>query len=355
MLDIAIVGGGLTGLSLAKTLEQIGFDCRLFEARDRLGGRILSRPCKVSAIPVDLGPAWFWPQTAIVELVAELGLSTFPQRADGTVWVLTDPNQQPQKLENQMLQAGAQRIAGGMARLADALAASLPEDRVVLSSALTGLQDKGTHVEMIFRTPSGEMLQTVRHIALAMPPRLIEEHILFSPALPNTVERALLNRPTWMAQQAKAVVTYGNLADFRASVGSRNAFVHHEQAVLREVFDASSTVEGEAALGGFVALPAAERVRFRVGLETLISSQLVQLFGPALEAGTLHYQDWATERFTRSSLDRREDAPVHSHEGDPHLRAGLWDGTLWFAGTEFAEQHAGHLEGALIDAARVAE
>lgn len=116
MLDnIAIVGGGLTGLALAKTLEQRGFDYSLFEARDRLGGRILSRQCLVPDISVDLGPTWYWSRTqaAMVKLVEEVGLTTFPQCDDGTVWVLTDPNERPQKLEDEMLHAGARRLPEG--------------------------------------------------------------------------------------------------------------------------------------------------------------------------------------------------------------------------------------------------
>jgi monoamine oxidase len=356
MLDIAIVGAGLTGLSVAKTLEQGGFDYSVFEARARVGGRVLSRQCQVSAISVDLGPTWYWPETqpAITRLVSELGLTAFPQRDDGTVWVLTDPNQKPKKLENETLHGGALRIAGGMARLTDALANTLPSSRIALSNVLTSLRDLNTHVEIAFDTPDGEVMCTARGVVLAMPPRLIEEHIFFNPELPDRVQKALLGRPTWMARQAKAIAVYGEANEFRETVGSGNAFVHHEQAVLNEVFDASSLDDTVSALGGFLALPPMGRARFREGLEMLITSQFVQLFGPALEAGTLHYQDWAAEPFTCASLDRREDAGSSElHRSDPDLRTGLWGGKLWFAGTEFAAQHTGYLEGALIDAERV--
>src|SRR5208283_6249171 len=107
------------------------------------------------------------------------------------------------------------------------------------------------------------------------------------PALPDKVQRALMARPTWMARHAKAVVVYGDTPSFRERVGSGNAFVHHEQAVLSEVFDASG-MDGEvAALGGFLALPPPERARFREGMGMLITSQLVQLFGPRFESGIL--------------------------------------------------------------------
>jgi monoamine oxidase len=357
MMDIAIVGGGMTGLALAKTLEEKGFDYSLFEAQNRLGGRVLSGHCLVPDISVDLAPTWYWPQTQplMAKLVSALGLTTFAQYDDGTVWVLTDPNEKPQKLENEMLHADALRIAGGMGRLVEAIASRLRPSRIRLSNSLISLRDMGTHMEMLFATPAGEIERTARQVVLAMPPRLIEEHIFFSPSLPEKVQRALLARPTWMARQAKAVVVYSDASGFRERVGSGNAFVHHEQAVLSEVFDASSMGGDVAALGGFLALTPTDRARFREGLEMLVTSQFVQLFGPGFESGILHYQDWANEPFTCSSLDRRENSvSTYAHAGDPCLRNGLWDGKLWFAGAEFAARQAGYLEGALIDAGRIA-
>ncbi|MEM6792237.1 MAG: FAD-dependent oxidoreductase [Myxococcota bacterium] len=54
-----IVGGGLSGLSLAERLEARGHDYRLLQARDRFGGRIMTKWRDGAAF--DLGPAWFWP------------------------------------------------------------------------------------------------------------------------------------------------------------------------------------------------------------------------------------------------------------------------------------------------------
>ena len=62
MLDVAIVGGGLCGLALAHSLQARGSDWRLFEARSRLGGRVLTAE-DVDGTPVDLGATWYWPAT----------------------------------------------------------------------------------------------------------------------------------------------------------------------------------------------------------------------------------------------------------------------------------------------------
>ena len=50
---IAIIGGGLAGLYAAYRLRQLGIAFDLFEARNRLGGRILS----TESGGFDLGPS----------------------------------------------------------------------------------------------------------------------------------------------------------------------------------------------------------------------------------------------------------------------------------------------------------
>jgi monoamine oxidase len=86
---VAIIGGGLAGLTVARLLQAADVDFVLLEAQDRLGGRILS--AGADGLPsedgFDLGPSWYWPhmQPAIDELVEELGLAAFCQNSDGDV------------------------------------------------------------------------------------------------------------------------------------------------------------------------------------------------------------------------------------------------------------------------------
>lgn len=47
--DTLIVGAGLSGLHLAHQLTERGIDVHILEARDRVGGRILSLPVGQSA------------------------------------------------------------------------------------------------------------------------------------------------------------------------------------------------------------------------------------------------------------------------------------------------------------------
>jgi monoamine oxidase len=84
----------------------------------------------------------------------------------------------------------------------------------------------------------------------------------------------------------------------------------------------------------------------------LLESQLAQLFGVAAQDGELHYQDWAAEPFTCSTLDL---TPPNGHPvyGSRHLRDAHWSGKLLLGGAETATHAGGYLEGALEAAARL--
>jgi monoamine oxidase len=279
MLDTAIVGGGLCGLSLADNLHQAGQSFALFEARERLGGRILSKPCAVSGMMVDLGPTWFWPdaQPHMLALVKSLKLSYFPQHDSGMVLNLTDPNQAADK-QNIGVHGGAHRVENGMGSIVKALTERLPEDNVHLGHELIAIEDKGNHVALQFRHHDMVLTVEAKQVVLALPPRLLAEHVSFTPALDTALLQAMRNTHTWMANQAKAVMGYSK-SFWRQEGNSGNAFVSHPQAVLSEVFDASDATADHAALGGFSAMPVALRESYRQGMSMLLESQLAQLFG----------------------------------------------------------------------------
>jgi monoamine oxidase len=349
MLETAIVGGGLCGLALARGLSRRAEAFQLFEARPRLGGRILTVAGPAGAA-ADLGPSWFWPKTqpAITRLVSDLGLADFPQHDDGAVLHLRDPDKAPDSIAGHGLRDGARRLKGGMAKLVDALAGELPSDRIHLGHELRRVTDRGAHVVLTFVADGQTIEVEARRVVLALPPRLLAEHVRFEPELDEATREAMRGTETWMAAQAKVVVFYRTPV-WREQGRSGNAFVAHEQAVVAEIFDACDATGEPGALGGFLAFSPALRQTFEAGLPMLMASQMVQVFGAALEQQQLeqHYQDWAAERFTCSGLDRDE------RQGNEHLDVAspFWDGRLHLGGAEPAARAAGYLEGAL-DAAR---
>jgi monoamine oxidase len=179
------------------------------------------------------------------------------------------------------------------------------------------------------------------------------------------VSAALRHTPTWMATAAKAGMAYPR-PFWREAGHSGNAWVTHPQAVLAEVFDASTpaqtdaaspdTPSSHAALAGFSALGASARPQFgAVGMALLLRSQLGQLFGAEAQDGELHTLDWALEPHTCSPLDLAEDSQPLEHPsyGEPLLTQPHWQGRLLFGGSETARQGGGYVEGALSAAARL--
>ena len=89
MPRIAIVGAGLTGLYTAWRLQERGYEVTIFEARDRIGGRVLTKTVtlKDQSYAFDLGPTWYWPETErlMTTLMERLQLPVLVQLTDGLV------------------------------------------------------------------------------------------------------------------------------------------------------------------------------------------------------------------------------------------------------------------------------
>jgi monoamine oxidase len=88
--DVVVVGAGLAGLEIARRLEASGRAVSVLEARDRIGGRVLSHTLNDGSI-VELGAQWISPiQARVSALAAELGLETFPTYEEGTNLTVID-------------------------------------------------------------------------------------------------------------------------------------------------------------------------------------------------------------------------------------------------------------------------
>ena len=341
--DVAIVGGGLAGLSLAAHLADAGIEFQLFEARNRFGGRI--KTGQVGGASYDLGPAWFWPgQPRMARLAHALGLEVFEQFSEGAL-SFEDPDGRVARNRGFSSMQGSLRVAGGLGQMIAALTAALPPQHLHLSSPVTRI----TNCTLTIDRSEGAQSIRARRIAIALPPRLAAERIAFDAALEPVVLEAMQRVPTWMAGQAKVIAVY-DTPFWRAAGLSGDAMSRRGPMV--EIHDASPALGGPFALFGFVGVPAHAR-QDTAALKAAAIDQLVRLFGPEAQTPRVVFlKDWAFDTYTATSLDH---APVYAHPsyGMPAALKPLEAHGISFCGTEVAPTFGGYLEGAL-EAAEIA-
>lgn len=337
-----IVGGGLSGLTLASQLQAAGIDWQLLEARDRWGGRILSEV--IDGQGYDLGPSWFWPgQPRIEALLEKLELARFDQAYQGEL-VYQDENGSVQRGQGFASMQGSWRLKGGLGKLIDKLVSELPTDRLHLNSPVNKITDSGVDKEFgIEVSTESNAVFTASEVVLAIPPRIASQ-LNFQPGLPAEVIEAAQNIPTWMAGHAKAVAIYRT--PFWKEAGLSGDAMSR-RGPLAEVHDASPYEGGPYALFGFVGTPASYRRDNAEALKDAIAKQLGVLFGdPCANPETVLLQDWAFDQHTAMKLDQ---SPLNHHPayGRPDALKTLWQDRLHFGSTEMGSQFGGFLEGAI--------
>lgn len=335
---ITIIGGGIAGLTAAHTLASAGLAAPVLEASERLGGRVDSLYSSQGNAIADLGPTWIWPpfQPVIARWLDALGLKTFEQYDHGDA-VLDGfgPTPRRQAVPGQV---GMARFVGGPQRLVDTLAASLPAGCVHTRTAVHAIheRDSGT---LGLETDRGLML--TERVLLATPLRLSAERIQLPERLTATVNEVLQAMPTWMAAQARAVMTYDRPFWREQGLSGRIA---SRQGPLFECHDHTSA-EGHASLFGFVATPPQQRDP--EPLAAAIREQLARCLGAeGGEPRELVVRDWATDPWICADADRTG-VPEHPSVGPDALRVGHLNERLWFCGAESATQSPGLIEGAL--------
>ena len=81
-LDVIIVGGGLSGLTVAWNLSKEKKRWKLLEASSNIGGRLQN---DIAGNDIDLGGAWVWPRQQHMEnIIQSLELETFLQPGDSS-------------------------------------------------------------------------------------------------------------------------------------------------------------------------------------------------------------------------------------------------------------------------------
>ncbi len=348
-VDTLIIGGGLSGMYAAYLLSKKNIPCVVLEARERIGGRILST--EHHGFFSDLGPSWYWPEInpKITHLIQTLGLKGYRQFEEG-MGRFENPNGVVQTVRGYSMAPVSWRLTGGMTALITKLSENIPAAAIRLNSPVCEIEKRsaGALVSVGELEKEPWVQFSARKVILAIPPRLAAATILFTPDLADNLTQAMLRTGTWMAGQAKFYALY-EVPYWRQTGLSGQAF--SQRGPLGEIHDGSNKGEGPYGLTGFLSIPAAQRSR-ELSLTEAILSQLAAIYGqPAAQPMTFYYQDWAREKFTATQFDQ---PPMREHPvyQPPAGRTSIWDDIIHFAGSETASQQGGYLEGALGSAER---
>ncbi|MBB4078477.1 monoamine oxidase [Lewinella aquimaris] len=344
-IDVAIIGAGLSGLTLAYRLRNSGQSVLVLEARDRIGGRIETLYGPGTA-PLEMGATWLGRKhTALWDLLKEIGLEVFPQRQGEYAVYEADHRRPAQLVRLPPNPEPSFRIRGGSGALIEALAEAVGPDRIRLNQP----------VRKLTNTPDGVVIATDTQsylagtVVLTLPPELLVRTLEFDPPLPEDVCRLTVRTDTWMGQSIKFALTYAR--PFWREEGTSGTFFSNMGPVV-EMYDHGDAADAYYALKGFVD-PELHALSGPARQEAVLT-QLEKAYGASVR-NFASYVDrtWRGEKNTSSPLADR--LVPHQNQGHPAYRLPYWNGRLLMAGTETAAEFAGYMEGAVRSAERVAQ
>ncbi len=326
MKNIIIIGAGLSGI-YAATLLQKNHNVTILEARDRIGGRVLT------VDGFDMGPSWIWQhQKHILQLIHEHGLELFSQYTQGLALYDT-----PKGVEqfSPPPSAPSARLKGGVIVLLEALEKKLILDTIKLNSPVIAIEKD----EKTITVKTKEKSYQADIVINTLPPRLAVESITYTPSLANNIVQKLSDIPTWMGASAKCVIEF-ETPFWREQGLSGFGFSH--VGPLGELHDACT--HDKAALFGFFHAQAKEKS------EAAVKEQMVRLFGEdAKLVKKIYITDWTKEKYSSVAADHKPMA-THPNYG---FDVNAYDDRLIFCGTESAFEDGGYLEGCIVSAKEV--
>jgi monoamine oxidase len=346
MKDCIIIGAGLSGLATAYFLKNKGINATILEARSNYGGRIKTIYSPNGQTPMEMGATWFGPQHQnLISFLNDLGIAYFPQFTKGIAFFETMSFAPPQQFEVPATEAPYFRVKNGTESMIQALVQAVGEAHIVLNETVESLENVGDFV--VLRTKNNTY--EAKKVILAAPPKVVLQHINFTPQLPNALMQVMGNTHTWMAESIKFAVEYTR--PFWKAKGLSGT-IYSQVGLITEMYDHTNEPENGFALMGF--LQGSALLYSSAEREKMVIQQLTKLLG--VEASEyLFYQDncWANEPFTHVASD--DFIRPHQNNGHPLFSKSIWEHKLFFAGTETANAYGGYMDGAIDAAKRVAE
>lgn len=340
-----IIGAGLTGLTVAYLLKKKGIAALVLEARDRIGGRILTR-YKENEPPIEMGATWLGQKhQSLNNLLNDLGIEIRAQVLGQTAIyepISTSPHQIVQLPPNT---DPSFRICGGSSVLIDTLAGFLDATQIQLKQAVDSIQ---LEEETILINTTGNQFRAKKVIS-TLPPFLLAQSIDFSPVLPKEFLQIAKQTHTWMGESIKVGLSY-KTPFWRE--GKLSGTIVSNVGPIPEMYDHSNEADTHFALKGF--LNGAYFSATKEERKQIVLRQLNKYFGP-IANDYLSYEEavWRTEKYTFQPY--LNSLLPHQNNGNATFRKPFFDGRFIVAGAETAPSFPGYMDGAVQSANLVLE
>ncbi len=343
--DIIILGGGLTGLTLAYLLRNRGLKVLIVEARNKLGGRIQTSK-QENAAPIEMGATWLGKKhTYLNKLLKELGVNIFEQRLGKTAIYEPFSTSPPQLVSLPPNSDPSFRIQGSTSNLINLLSDSLPEEQVFLSNVVKSIRSDGE----ILAIETLENRFLAKQVVSTIPPYLLLKSIDIQPGLPAELIDVMKKTHTWMGESIKVGLRFEH--PFWREEGLSGT-IFSNVGPITEFYDHSDYEDNHYALKGFLN-SGYHQLKKEERLEVVLT-QLRKYYGKKVDE-YIDYEEvvWSKERFTFTKYNSH----VLAHQNNGHVlyQKTYLNGKLFIAGAETASSFGGYMEGAVRSAYFVSE
>lgn len=342
--DMAILGAGLTGLTLAYLLRNHDKKVLVIEARNRVGGRILTKGVEQNK-PLEMGATWLGSQhIKLLDLLSELNLNTFDQVIGTSAIYEAISTSPPYLAKLPPNPEPSMRVRGGTEKIIQALENFIPYNNIILSQKATSISEtqSGVVVETTDYTISAES------IISTLPPNLLVSTIQCTPSLPNDLIKLSKSTHTWMGESIKISLTYAEPFWRNKNLSGT---IMSNVGPIGEMYDHSNYEDSFYALKGFF-----NGNYYSVSKEERLSKIMKQLnkyYGSQAE-NYLAYNEvvWRNEAFTYTPYTSH--VLPHQNNGHSMYQQSCLNGKLIIGGTETSSSYPGYMEGAVYSALNIA-
>ncbi|ANQ48569.1 FAD-dependent oxidoreductase [Flammeovirga sp. MY04] len=342
---IVIVGGGLSGLTLAYLFSKKNIETKVLEASNRLGGRIQTIKGALDT-PLELGATWFSDaHQNVLSLLDELDIKKFAQFTKGVSIYQTDVSVPPQQFIVPESEMPSYRVEGGTQNIIDTLVSYLNQENIQLNTYVTSIKEKGDELEI--ETSSGQVVQADK-VIICLPPQLVGSKIKFTPHLPDSLNKLFPTVQTWMAGSIKFVLEYDRPFWREKEL---SGLLYSNNGIISEMYDHTDFEENKYGFTGFLNAGAASYSQEK--RKGFVLNQLSTLLGDeVLKLSSYHDKIWNDKYLI--SENHIMNSP-HQNNGHPLLQESYMNGKLFFSGTETSNRFGGYMEGAILSAIRVVD